>query len=109
MSGRRDRSSRGQPLRVAAVGADSAIHREVVRSLAAAESAWRVDAYSNGADALKAIPGSPPHVVLMDIDMPGISGVECTRRLRARLPPLPVVIPRGGRHLAAASAGLDCF
>jgi len=31
-------------------------------------------------------------LVLMDLDMPGMSGVECTRRIKAVLPGVPVVV-----------------
>ena len=31
-------------------------------------------------------------VVLMDVDLPGMNGVECTRRIKALLPDLPVVV-----------------
>ena len=31
-------------------------------------------------------------LVLMDLDMPGMSGVECTRRIKAVLPRVPVVV-----------------
>jgi DNA-binding NarL/FixJ family response regulator len=36
--------------------------------------------------ALKEIPRRPPDVVLMDINMPGQSGVECVQQLKATLP-----------------------
>lgn len=38
--------------------------------------------------------GDPPpwDLVLMDLDMPGMSGVECTRRMKDRLPAVPVVV-----------------
>src|SRR5690606_13916527 len=32
------------------------------------------------------IPRHPPHVVLMDINMPGMQGVECVRHLKAQVP-----------------------
>lgn len=36
--------------------------------------------------ALAALPGGPPGVVLMDINLPGISGIECVRRLKPLIP-----------------------
>ncbi len=36
-------------------------------------------------------PGPPPDVVLMDVEMPGIGGVEATRALRALHPTLGVI------------------
>lgn len=40
--------------------------------------------YASAEDALAGIPGDPPDVVLMDIDLPGMSGVECVCRLTQR-------------------------
>lgn len=45
-----------------------------------------VGAYPNGEAALEKIPGAGPEVILMDIHLPGISGIECIRRLKAILP-----------------------
>jgi two-component system NarL family response regulator len=46
----------------------------------------------NGFDAVKLISENPPDVVLMDIDMPGLSGIEATRLLRKSLPELIVIV-----------------
>lgn len=37
-------------------------------------------------DALKSLPDKPPDVVLMDINLPGMSGIECIHALKPRLP-----------------------
>ncbi len=42
--------------------------------------------------ALEAIPQEKPDVVLMDINLPGINGVECVRRLKSILPATQVVM-----------------
>src|SRR5262245_7522329 len=41
---------------------------------------------------LEAIPNEKPQVVLMDINLPGINGVECVRRLKQTLPEIQVVM-----------------
>jgi DNA-binding NarL/FixJ family response regulator len=48
--------------------------------------------FSSGEEALAGIPGVCPQVVLMDVQMPGMGGVECTCRLRALLSDLKVVM-----------------
>jgi DNA-binding NarL/FixJ family response regulator len=43
-------------------------------------------------EALEKIPPLKPEVVLMDIGLPGMSGIECTARLKQQLPDTQVVI-----------------
>jgi len=45
-----------------------------------------VGAYANGEDAVRELPSQKPKVVLMDINLPGMSGVECVARLKQTLP-----------------------
>ena len=48
--------------------------------------------YPNAEAALDDIPGRTPDVVLMDINLPGMNGVECVRQLKATLPKLQVLM-----------------
>lgn len=47
---------------------------------------------SSGEDALARIPALTPDVVLMDINLPGMSGIECTSRLKGLLPATQFII-----------------
>src|SRR5256885_656036 len=51
--------------------------------------------YSSGEEALARIPQSGAQVVVMDVKLPGMSGIECTRRLKALLPRLIIVMITG--------------
>ena len=47
---------------------------------------------SSAEEALEKIPKYQPDVVLMDINLPGISGIDCIRELKSKLPRLEVVM-----------------
>jgi len=49
-------------------------------------------ACKSGEEALRVIPEVPPDVILMDIFLPRMSGIECTARLKAILPKTPIII-----------------
>ena len=51
-----------------------------------------VSQYANAEDALKDLPQARPDVVLMDINLPGMSGVECVRQLKQLIPQTQVLM-----------------
>lgn len=51
-----------------------------------------VSEHASGEDAVGQIPRLVPDVVLMDINLPGISGIECVRRLKGAVPQLQIIM-----------------
>jgi len=51
-----------------------------------------VATYSNAEDALKYLPGQKPDVVLMDIQLPKMSGIECVENLKEKSPDLQIMM-----------------
>ncbi|MBC8094226.1 MAG: response regulator transcription factor [Akkermansiaceae bacterium] len=51
-----------------------------------------VCACKSGEEALRVIPAAKPDVILMDIFLPRMSGIECTARLKALLPGTQIII-----------------
>ncbi len=52
-------------------------------------------AFANGKHLLEDIRKSNPNIVLMDIDMPGLNGIEAVKLLRSNYPDLPVLMLTG--------------
>ncbi len=48
--------------------------------------------YGTAEEAMEGIPANPPDVVLMDINLPGLSGIDCVSALRLRLPEVDFVM-----------------
>jgi DNA-binding NarL/FixJ family response regulator len=79
-------SFENMPIKVAIVDDDEGI-RSSLATLIRRASALRLSGdYPDAETALKEIPRRPPDVVLMDINLPGIKGVECVRQLKSALP-----------------------
>jgi DNA-binding NarL/FixJ family response regulator len=76
-----------------AIVEDNAGVRESWAALLNAEPGFEcVGAYESGEAALASLTATHPDVVLMDINLPGMSGIECTARMREKLPGVQVLM-----------------
>jgi DNA-binding NarL/FixJ family response regulator len=70
--------------------------RELCESIATfvnGSSGFRcVNTYHSAEAALERLPAEKPDVVLMDINMTGMNGVECVRRLKALVPEMKIMM-----------------
>jgi len=71
-------------------------HEDNVELLKARLEAWgyHTDTASNGNDALAKVEASPPELILLDVMMPGIDGIEVARRIKNNdaLPFIPIIM-----------------
>src|SRR5579859_1128380 len=76
-----------------AIVEDNAVIRNTFRQWIDAAPGFRcVAACSSAEEALVEIPRLKPDVVLMDINLPGESGIACTAQLKEKLPGVQVII-----------------
>src|SRR6478672_8404801 len=83
MSARFDDS---MPIKVAIVDDDEGIRSSLATLIRRAPALRLIGDYPDAETALKEIPKRAPDVVLMDINLPGIKGVECVRQLKSSAP-----------------------
>jgi two-component system, OmpR family, response regulator ChvI len=80
----------GSRRRIVVVDDDALFRESLERNLT--DAGYQVMGFADGAAALAAIGGAlPPALVVLDWRMPGITGIEVLRRLRASAPDLPVI------------------
>ncbi|MEW6159570.1 MAG: response regulator transcription factor [Verrucomicrobiota bacterium] len=79
-------------IKVSIVEDDRGTRESLVELLKRAPGLRCVGAYANAEDAMRDVAGHGPEVVLMDINLPGISGIECVAQLKSRLPKTQVLM-----------------
>jgi DNA-binding NarL/FixJ family response regulator len=80
------------PIRIGIVEDDDRLRADFVRLVDESGDLRCVGAYPSAEAALAELPSHAPDVVLMDIDLPGMSGIESVRRLRALAPSVQVMM-----------------
>jgi DNA-binding NarL/FixJ family response regulator len=81
------------PTNISIVEDNDQLRGTLARLLDREEGFHCVSNYADAETALVGLPNDRPDVVLMDINLPGMNGVECVRRLKQILPAtLPVML-----------------
>ncbi len=101
--------------RRALVAEDSAANRSVLQTFLSADG-FEVDTATNGHEVLDAVAARDYDIILMDVSMPGMDGIEATRRLRSlpgesRTVPIVALTAHALEDVRAQclGAGMDAF
>lgn len=81
---------------------DSAVDRKLVGGLLERQSDWTVNFARNGKEALEVLAGGVPDVVLTDLQMPEMNGLELVNAIKEHYPLVPVILmtARGNEQIA---------
>lgn len=71
---------------IAIVEDDSQLRKSFIATLASSENWLVAGSFARSETAIPAIQADPPNVVIVDIQLPGISGIECVRQLKPLCP-----------------------
>ena len=80
------------PISVSIVEDDRRVRESLSVLINGAENTRCVSTYPNAEEALEQIAAKKPDVVLMDINLPGMSGIECVRKLKAQMPKVQILM-----------------
>jgi DNA-binding NarL/FixJ family response regulator len=80
------------PITVSIVEDNEQLQNTLARVLNRSEGFRCLSHYGTAEEALKDLPQVKPEVVLMDINLPGMNGVECVRQLKQLLPGIQVMM-----------------
>ena len=71
---------------VAIVEDDERLRKAFERTISQADDCQLVGMFATGADAIRELPALAPDVILMDVNLPDTSGVECVATIAPQLP-----------------------
>jgi DNA-binding NarL/FixJ family response regulator len=80
------------PITISIVEDNDKLRGTLAKVIGRAEGFRFASDYASAEDALAGLPKVKPDVVLMDINLPGMNGVECVRKLKALLPQTQVMM-----------------
>lgn len=81
-----------KPITFSIVDDDAGLRDSIVRYLTVKGGLVCIGQYGRAQTALAELPERPPALVLMDIKMKGMDGIECVRRLKEKMPDLLIIM-----------------
>ena len=81
-----------KPITFSIVDDDAGLRDSIVRFLTVKGGFVCAGQYAHAQEALAKLPAEQPSVVLMDIKMKGMDGIECVRRLKEMMPDILVIM-----------------
>ena len=93
---------------------DSRMYRELMREILGERfPTMLIDEARNGEEALEKIDVTPPHLIFMDIHLPGMNGFQLTQKIKKDFPNVHIVLLSGNHsqeyQQAASQYGADAF
>lgn len=79
-------------IKIAIVDDDEGVRRNLVYAVDHFEKCRCVGHFASAEEAIKGIPLCQPEIVLMDINMPEINGIECVQKLKAAYPEIEFIM-----------------
>jgi DNA-binding NarL/FixJ family response regulator len=79
-------------IQVSIVEDDEEIRANLTHRISRSASCHLLRSYPDAESALLDLPKHKPDVVLMDINLPGMDGVECVRQLKAKVPKIHILM-----------------
>jgi DNA-binding NarL/FixJ family response regulator len=80
------------PIKVCIVEDNDDMRASVAQVLNEAPGLQCMNTYASAEAAVRDLPSQKPDVALVDINLPGMNGIECVTKLKARLPQLQVLM-----------------
>ncbi len=80
------------PIKVCIVEDNDDMRQSVAQVLNQAPGLECMNTYASAEAAVRDLPAQKPDVALVDINLPGMNGIECVTKLKARLPQLQVLM-----------------
>lgn len=101
----------GKPVKVLIVDDEPALRRTLSTSLC--NSGYVIEEARNGEEAIRSVRERPADLVLLDINMPGVGGIEACRRIRSSSPGVGILMitvrDREEDTVEALEAGADDY